>query len=89
MFTTLGNIAADPAAGLLFIDWENGTTVQLTGRATIAWDDDRIADWPRAKRLIDYDIETVIERRNAIPLRWELVEYSKVIPPAPAGGADA
>jgi hypothetical protein len=84
MFTTLGNITADPAARLLFIDWENGTTLQLTGHATIAWDDERIADWPRAKRLIDLDVHAVVERRNAIPLRWELIEYSKVIPPAPA-----
>ncbi len=84
MFMTLGNITADPASGLLFIDWDTGTTLQLTGHATIAWDDDRIADWPRAKRLIDFDVHAVIERSNAIPLRWELVEYSKVIPPAPA-----
>ncbi len=89
MFMTLGNLAADPAAGLLFIDWETGTTLQLSGRATIAWDDERIAQWPRAKRLVDFDVEAVIERRDAIPLRWELVEYSKVIPPAPAGDADA
>src|SRR5712691_3771897 len=31
MFQTLGNISADPHAGLLFIDFESGDTLQLTG----------------------------------------------------------
>jgi predicted pyridoxine 5'-phosphate oxidase superfamily flavin-nucleotide-binding protein len=85
MFMTLGNLTADPATGLLFVDWETGTTLQLSGRATIDWDDaQRIARWPRAKRLVDFEIEAVVQRANAIPLRWELVEYSKVTPPAPA-----
>jgi uncharacterized protein len=85
MFMTLGNVTADPAAGLLFVDWDTGTTLQLSGRATIEWDDaHRIAHWPRAKRLIDFDVEAVVQRPDAIPLRWELVEYSKVSPPPPA-----
>jgi len=85
MFMTLGNLTADPRAGLLFVDWQTGTTFQLSGRATIDWDDaDRIARWPRAKRLIDLEIDALVERPNAIPLRWELVEYSKVSPPPPA-----
>jgi uncharacterized protein len=37
MFNTLGNLAADPRAGLLFVDFGNGSTLQLTGRASIDW----------------------------------------------------
>ena len=35
MFNTLGNLALEPAAGLLFIDFATGTTLQLCGTATI------------------------------------------------------
>jgi predicted pyridoxine 5'-phosphate oxidase superfamily flavin-nucleotide-binding protein len=34
MFNTLGNIVANPRAGILFIDFDSGRTLQLTGRAT-------------------------------------------------------
>jgi len=33
MFQTLGNIVADARVGLLFVDFDTGTTLQLTGRA--------------------------------------------------------
>ena len=54
MFQTLGNIAADPHAGLLFIDFENGSTLQLTGRARLIWDTDRMAEFPGAERIIEF-----------------------------------
>jgi predicted pyridoxine 5'-phosphate oxidase superfamily flavin-nucleotide-binding protein len=39
MFQTLGNLATDARAGLLFVDWATGTTLQLTGTACTVWDD--------------------------------------------------
>ncbi|MGW1892093.1 pyridoxamine 5'-phosphate oxidase family protein [Streptomyces sp. NPDC002004] len=33
MFMTLGNLALNPGAGLLFLDWAHGRTLQLTGTA--------------------------------------------------------
>jgi hypothetical protein len=38
MFQTLGNISTDPRVGLLFVEFDSGTTLQLTGRARILWD---------------------------------------------------
>jgi predicted pyridoxine 5'-phosphate oxidase superfamily flavin-nucleotide-binding protein len=35
MFNTLGNLAVNPAAGLLFIDFDTGATLQLCGTAAI------------------------------------------------------
>jgi predicted pyridoxine 5'-phosphate oxidase superfamily flavin-nucleotide-binding protein len=35
MFNTLGNIAANPSAGLLFLDFERGDTLQITGEARV------------------------------------------------------
>nr|WP_240348334.1 pyridoxamine 5'-phosphate oxidase family protein [Longitalea arenae] len=38
MFNTLGNFISHPKAGLLFIDFENHRTLQLTGSVEIIWD---------------------------------------------------
>src|SRR5262249_10697007 len=35
MFNTLGNLIEQPRAGLLFLDFERGGTLQLTGEATL------------------------------------------------------
>jgi predicted pyridoxine 5'-phosphate oxidase superfamily flavin-nucleotide-binding protein len=37
MFNTLGNLAVDPAAALLFPDFSTGRTLQLSGTATVEW----------------------------------------------------
>ena len=37
MFNTLGNLESDPSCGLLFVDFERGATLQLTGRAQVNW----------------------------------------------------
>jgi predicted pyridoxine 5'-phosphate oxidase superfamily flavin-nucleotide-binding protein len=84
MFQTLGNLTVDPAVGLLFVDWETGRTLQLTGRAEIVWDDDRIARWPRAQRLVDVAIDQVVDRAAGMALVWELVEASRLNPEVPA-----
>jgi predicted pyridoxine 5'-phosphate oxidase superfamily flavin-nucleotide-binding protein len=37
-FNTIGNLVMDPRAGLLFVDFESGGLLQLTGRTEIDWD---------------------------------------------------
>ncbi len=78
MFQTLGNIAADSHAGLLFIDFEGGSTLQLTGRARIIWDANRAADFPGAERIIEYDIDEVVELAGVSPLRWRRMDCSPI-----------
>ena len=38
LYNTLGNIAQSPEAGLLFIDFEQGHTLQISGTATLDFD---------------------------------------------------
>ncbi|MGC4940362.1 pyridoxamine 5'-phosphate oxidase family protein [Kribbella sp. DT2] len=38
MFNSLGNLAIDPAASLLFVDFATGASLHLSGTATIDWD---------------------------------------------------
>ncbi|KAB8319684.1 pyridoxamine 5-phosphate oxidase [Tolypothrix campylonemoides VB511288] len=80
MFNTLGNLVINPNAGLLFIDFERGNTLQLTGKATIIWDAKRTVEFAGAERLIEYQIEQVLEMTNASPLRWSFGEYSPFNP---------
>lgn len=81
MFQTLGNLASDPRTGLLFVNWESGAALQLSGRASIVWDRDEIAARPGAERLIDFQIERVLAHAGALPPAWHLIEVSRLNPP--------
>jgi len=76
MFQTLGNVTLNPKVGLLFINFESGSVLQLTGQATIVWDESRAAEFLRAERLIEYEIEQIIEIAAALPIRFEFQSYS-------------
>lgn len=70
-FNTIGNLVLDPRAGLLFVDFETGSLLQLTGRATIDWESEAVARIPGARRLVTFDIEEIVELPMAVPLRWD------------------
>lgn len=70
-YNTIGNLVLDPRVGLLFVDFETGSLLQLTGRATIDWDSDAVARIPGARRLVAVDIEEIVELPAAVPLRWD------------------
>ena len=80
MFMSLGNLAVDPRAGVLFVDFDTGDVVHATGRATVDWDPGRAAALPGAERVVEFAIDAVVESRAASPLRWRLVEPSPVNP---------
>jgi len=65
MFNTLGNIAVDPRAGLLFPDFRHGRTIQLSGTATIDWTRD-VHDAPGAERFVRFVTERVVLRRGVL-----------------------
>lgn len=75
MFMTLGNISANPRAGLLIPDWDAGTTLQLTGTAEIIWE-----SGPGAQCAVEFSIEEVVELADVSPLRWSGAELSPANP---------
>jgi len=77
MFQTLGNLAVDPRAGLLFLDWDTGTALQLSGTARTVWDSDELGAWPGAQRLIDFAVTAVHEQECAVPAPWERLESAR------------
>jgi predicted pyridoxine 5'-phosphate oxidase superfamily flavin-nucleotide-binding protein len=80
MFQTLGNLARDRHAGLLFIDFDAGGTLQLAGRARIDWDEKRLRDFVGAERIVDFEIDRVVEIGGRAELRHRLVGRSPFNP---------
>ena len=80
MFNTLGNIAVNPSAGLLFLDFESGGTLQLTGEAQIVWDAGRAGRFAGAERVVEFWVQEAVKTRGAIPLRWRFEGYSPFNP---------
>jgi hypothetical protein len=80
MYMTLGNLELEPHAGLLFLDWERGRSLQLTGRASVDWDPERAAAVPGALRLVGFDVDRVVQIDGAVPPRWTAPEYSRLNP---------
>ncbi|OKP67712.1 hypothetical protein A3842_27955 [Paenibacillus sp. P3E] len=81
MYNTLGNIYTNPHCGMLFIDYETGNTMQLTGKAKILPDsDDLLSTFPGALRLTQFELELSIEWMNANPNAWPMISYSPFNP---------
>ncbi|GLK67625.1 pyridoxamine 5'-phosphate oxidase family protein [Hansschlegelia plantiphila] len=69
-FNTLGNIHANPRAGLLFVDFATGDALQLTGGADVVLDGPEIAAFTGAERLLRFRPSRIVRRADALPLRW-------------------
>lgn len=80
-FNTIGNILADGRAGLLFIDFEYGDLLQVTGMASVLWDEEEVNRFPGARRLLRFQPVSYVFRKNAFPLRWALQKQSPYLEP--------
>ncbi len=70
MYMTLGNLQLDPAAGFVFVDWDTGATLQVSGRAVVHFDVPEEARMPGALRVIDVEVIRVVELPRGVPLVW-------------------
>ncbi|GAA1922816.1 pyridoxamine 5'-phosphate oxidase family protein [Streptomyces durmitorensis] len=73
MFLSLGNLTTDPRAGLLFLDWVTGMTLQLTGTARTEYADD-------GSRTVRFTLTEAVETFGASPWSWTAPEYSPANP---------
>ncbi|MGM4879228.1 flavin-nucleotide-binding protein [Rhizobium sp. 62_C5_N11_2] len=69
-FNTLGNILVNSKAGLVFVDFETGDMLQMTGNAEVLLDSPDIATFQGAERLWRFTPEKIVLRPDALPLRW-------------------
>ena len=74
LFNTLGNILVNPRCGLLFLDFDSGDTLYLTGRGEILW------EWPRddpafrgAQRLVRFHVDETVHIVGAVPFVWNFL----------------
>jgi ferredoxin-NADP reductase/predicted pyridoxine 5'-phosphate oxidase superfamily flavin-nucleotide-binding protein len=75
-FNTFGNFTENSKAGLLFIDFESGHILTLTGTVEIIWDSPETKHFEGAERLWKFHIDHGRWIHNSLPLRWKLDEYS-------------
>jgi uncharacterized protein len=86
MYATLGNLTLDPRVGLLFLDWAEGTLLQVSGRAELDWSPQTVAQLPGALRVIHMRVDAVQESVHAVPMRWTPAALSRFNPPRAAAG---
>ena len=60
--------------GVLFVDFENGSLLQISGNAEIDWDSSEVAKHFGAKRLINIEIDRIVQLKDSLPLRWSASE---------------
>ncbi|MCI0578235.1 MAG: pyridoxamine 5'-phosphate oxidase family protein [Chloroflexi bacterium] len=76
LFNTLGNIQANPRTGLLFLDFATGSTLQIIGEAHVVWDEEQLANYRGAERLVTFKVRQVVESGNRFPRQWRFHSYS-------------
>jgi predicted pyridoxine 5'-phosphate oxidase superfamily flavin-nucleotide-binding protein len=75
LFNTLGNLLVNPRCGLLFLDFDSGDALYLTGRGEILW------EWPRddpafrdAQRLVQVHVDETVQIAGAVPFVWTFLD---------------
>jgi ferredoxin-NADP reductase len=78
LFHSFGNIALNPRAGLLFIDWITGDTLQLTGTVEIFYNEcgERPGAIPGAERTLELTVQAYVYTYGAVPLAGPAVLMS-------------
>ena len=75
-FNTIGNLVANPRAGLLFIDFETGDLLYLAVEAEIVWAGENLKAFEGAQRLLRFHVSAVRLVSASLPLRWGPVQVS-------------
>ncbi|MEN7548810.1 pyridoxamine 5'-phosphate oxidase family protein [Rapidithrix thailandica] len=83
MYNTLGNMVQNPNAGLLFIDFEQQKTLQLTGKAEVFFDQNSADDLSKTGGTGRYWLFTVSDwviTHDHHTVHWEFMSYSPFNP---------
>jgi predicted pyridoxine 5'-phosphate oxidase superfamily flavin-nucleotide-binding protein len=70
LFNTLGNVTANPRAGVLVLDFARGDVLQLTGTAEVVWDGAELASFSGAERLLVITVDGGVRHPDALPFAW-------------------
>lgn len=78
MFNSLGNLAVNPEAALLFLDFRSGRTLQLSGTAEVEWNHagDRGDDAGTGRRVV-FTLQRLVSGRNSGALETAYAPYPR------------
>jgi uncharacterized protein len=71
MFNTLGNLQANPRAGIVCADFATGDVLTITGTAKTLWEGPELADFAGADRLLQFEVESGLFLEHALPLLFQ------------------
>jgi len=78
-FNTFGNLELNPKAGLLFIDFDAGNLLYLTGTAKVIWESAEIKLYEGAERLLRFQLDLGYRVEGGLPLRWSSPDLSPLL----------
>jgi len=80
MYLSTGNVLANPAVCMLFIDLERGHRMRLEGTATVELDDPLLDDYPEAQFVVRVRARAVYPNCPRYIHRYQLVRRSRFVP---------
>lgn len=84
MYLSMGNLLANPAVGMLFLDFENQRRMRIEGEAEVRFDDPLLADWPGAQFVVRVRAHRIYPNCPRYIHKYRLVERSVYVPHAEA-----
>lgn len=69
-FNTLGNFELNPKAGLLFLDYESGDMLQLTGEVEVCWNNEGFEHFKGSERGWIFTLKKGQLITNHLSIRW-------------------
>jgi predicted pyridoxine 5'-phosphate oxidase superfamily flavin-nucleotide-binding protein len=82
MFRSLGNVLANPAVALLFIDFENPKRLRVNGRASVHFEDALLAEFEGAQLMVRVRAERIFPNCPRYIPRMQVLEASPYVPRA-------
>jgi len=77
MFNTLGNFMSKPQAGLLFVDFKEGKTLQLAGEADIIWEEEDVEEITGGtRRFWKFVVSKWVQIDSLSGINWRFLDYS-------------
>jgi predicted pyridoxine 5'-phosphate oxidase superfamily flavin-nucleotide-binding protein len=80
MFKSLGNMLANPAVGILFIDFESPGRLRVNGRASVNDNDPLLATFEGAKLIVRVKAEAIFPNCPRYIHKMQIVEQSVYAP---------
>ncbi len=75
-YNTLGNIVKNPNAGFLFIDFDAGDILTMTGKAHVIWDGPEVDAFDGAQRLVQFEAAEVRRIKGGFANKSAFIEYA-------------